>query len=239
MNTCGSRSRRGKGEETVRDEHCRFGTRRRTPREGLHGGRTLRSDAIARGHRVSIPGALRRERRQGVLSPPTTGESVNSARVRRPHTWTVDLRHCLSEETEDLADMPGPALNCAMFFASIVAWATDHVPVGDPHTRMSGACAGRAGNVVWGGHGQISARLIGNRVALSVVRGERGDSWVGTHAVGSPASTRIAGSIVVARTSEQAMQPESAARGILSEGAARYEGHRSCGHHRRRSSRPS
>ena len=54
----------------------------------------------------------------------------------RPKTWVVDLRHYLDEETEDLADMPGPALNCAMFFASIVAWVTDHVPAGDPHTNV-------------------------------------------------------------------------------------------------------
>ena len=56
--------------------------------------------------------------------------------MARPHTWVVDLRHYLSEETEDLADMPGPALNCAMFFTSIVAWATDHVPAGDFHTNV-------------------------------------------------------------------------------------------------------
>ena len=54
----------------------------------------------------------------------------------RPKTWVVDLRHYLDEETEDLADMPGPALTCAMFFASIVAWVTDHVPAGDPHTNV-------------------------------------------------------------------------------------------------------
>jgi hypothetical protein len=56
--------------------------------------------------------------------------------ARRPRTWVVDLRHYLSEETEDLAEMPGPVLNCAMFFASIVAWATDHSPAGDPHTNI-------------------------------------------------------------------------------------------------------
>lgn len=32
--------------------------------------------------------------------------------------------------------MPGPALNCAMFFASIVAWATDRLPGGDPYTNV-------------------------------------------------------------------------------------------------------
>jgi hypothetical protein len=56
--------------------------------------------------------------------------------ARRAQTWVVDPRHYLSEETEDLAEMPGPALNCAMFFSSIVAWATDHAPAGDPHTNV-------------------------------------------------------------------------------------------------------
>jgi hypothetical protein len=56
--------------------------------------------------------------------------------ARKPQTWVVDLRHYLSEETEDLADMPGPVLNCAMFFTSIVAWVTSHSPASDPHTNV-------------------------------------------------------------------------------------------------------
>jgi hypothetical protein len=36
------------------------------------------------------------------------------------NTYVTDLRHYL-DDTGDLADMPGPALNLAMFFASIVA----------------------------------------------------------------------------------------------------------------------
>jgi hypothetical protein len=39
------------------------------------------------------------------------------------NTYVTDLRHYL-DDTEDLADAPGPALNLAMVFASIVAWAT-------------------------------------------------------------------------------------------------------------------
>ena len=75
--------------------------------------------------------------------------------MARPHTWVVDLRHYLSEETEDLADMPGPALNCAMFFTSIVAWATDHVSAGDLHTNVW--CMRRPGRKRW--RGEIMADL--------------------------------------------------------------------------------
>jgi hypothetical protein len=43
------------------------------------------------------------------------------------NTYVTDLRHYL-DESDDLADMPGPALNLAMVFTSVVAWATDHEP---------------------------------------------------------------------------------------------------------------
>jgi hypothetical protein len=56
--------------------------------------------------------------------------------ARTAQTWVVDLRHYLSEDDEDLAEMPGPALNCAMFFTSIVAWTTDHAAARDPHTNV-------------------------------------------------------------------------------------------------------
>jgi hypothetical protein len=37
-------------------------------------------------------------------------------------TWVVDMRHYLDEETGDLPDsVPGPVLNLALFFGSIVA----------------------------------------------------------------------------------------------------------------------
>lgn len=39
-------------------------------------------------------------------------------------TYVTDLRHYVDEATGDLAEMPGPALNLAMFLASIVAWVT-------------------------------------------------------------------------------------------------------------------
>jgi hypothetical protein len=56
--------------------------------------------------------------------------------VQRARTWVVDLRHYLDDETGDLADMPGPALNCALYFSSIVAWVSDHMPGGEPHTNV-------------------------------------------------------------------------------------------------------
>ena len=56
--------------------------------------------------------------------------------ARRPYAWVVDLRHYLDAETDDLADMPGPALNVAMFMTSLVAWVTDHFAAGDPHTNV-------------------------------------------------------------------------------------------------------
>jgi len=43
------------------------------------------------------------------------------------NTYVTDLRHYL-DDSEDLADLPGPALNLAMILTSIVAWATDHEP---------------------------------------------------------------------------------------------------------------
>ena len=44
------------------------------------------------------------------------------------NTYVTDLRHFLDEETEDLAEITGPALNLAMVLTSLVAWATDHEP---------------------------------------------------------------------------------------------------------------
>jgi hypothetical protein len=53
-------------------------------------------------------------------------------------TWVVDMRHYLDEGTGDLpASVPGPVLNLALFFGSIVAWVTDHLPEGDWHTNVS------------------------------------------------------------------------------------------------------
>jgi len=55
----------------------------------------------------------------------------------RPEGWVVDMQHYLDEETGDLpADLPSRILNLALFFGSIVAWVTDHLPEGDWHTNV-------------------------------------------------------------------------------------------------------
>jgi hypothetical protein len=47
------------------------------------------------------------------------------------------MRHYLDEDTGDLPDrLPTPVLNLALFFGSIVAWVTDHLPHGDWHTNV-------------------------------------------------------------------------------------------------------
>lgn len=55
----------------------------------------------------------------------------------KPTGWVVDMRHYLDEDTGDLPDgLPTPVLNLALFFGSIVAWVTDHLPEGDWHTNV-------------------------------------------------------------------------------------------------------
>jgi hypothetical protein len=55
----------------------------------------------------------------------------------KPTGWVVDMRHYLDEETGDLPDgLPAPVLNLALFFGSIVAWVSDHLPQGDWHTNV-------------------------------------------------------------------------------------------------------
>ena len=51
--------------------------------------------------------------------------------------WVADMRHYLDEETGDFpAHLPARILNLALFFGSIVAWVTDHLPNGDWHTNV-------------------------------------------------------------------------------------------------------
>ena len=58
-------------------------------------------------------------------------------RILKPMGWVVDMRHYLDEETGDLPDrLPTPVLNLALFFGSIIAWVTDHLPQGDWHTSV-------------------------------------------------------------------------------------------------------
>jgi len=57
--------------------------------------------------------------------------------MTRPRTWATDLTHFLDSETDDFPeDIPGPAFNRGVFFGSIVAWVTDHLPTGDQHTNV-------------------------------------------------------------------------------------------------------
>lgn len=57
--------------------------------------------------------------------------------LMKPTGWVVDMRHYLDEGTGDLPDgLPTPVLNLALFFGSIVAWVTDHLPGGDWHTNV-------------------------------------------------------------------------------------------------------
>jgi hypothetical protein len=67
----------------------------------------------------------------------TDSPSFQSDHSVKPTGWVVDMRHYLDEETDDLPDrLPTPALNLALFFGSIVAWVTDHLPHGDWHTNV-------------------------------------------------------------------------------------------------------
>ena len=78
-------------------------------------------------------------------------------------TWVVDLRHYLDERTGDIPDsLPGPALSVALFFGSIVAWVTDHLPEAEWHTNVScrrspgrRRCLGEIFAELDGGTGQI------------------------------------------------------------------------------------
>jgi hypothetical protein len=47
------------------------------------------------------------------------------------------MRHYLDERTGDLPDeIPERFLSLALFFGTIVAWVTDHLPHGDPLTNV-------------------------------------------------------------------------------------------------------
>ena len=95
----------------------------------------------------------------------------------------MDLRHYLDDETGDLADMPGPALNCAFYFGSIVAWVSDHLPGGEPHTNVP--CWRRPGAQALLGrhHRRASTGLVRHPVPLSAVGRERCHPWMGRHAL--------------------------------------------------------
>ena len=57
--------------------------------------------------------------------------------MTRPTGWVVDMRHYIDEETDDFPEsLPEPVLKLAIFFGTIVAWVSDHLPEGDEHTNV-------------------------------------------------------------------------------------------------------
>jgi hypothetical protein len=51
------------------------------------------------------------------------------------NTWVTDMRHYLDADGL-IADMPGPALNLALFLRAIVAWVTSGRSAHDPQTNV-------------------------------------------------------------------------------------------------------
>ena len=89
-------------------------------------------------------------------------------------TWIVDMRHYLDEETDDLPDSaPDRVVRLALFFGSIVAWVSDHLPEGDFHTNVT--CRRSPGRKKC--QGDIIANLeaaSGHIVWLCPICGDRG-----------------------------------------------------------------
>lgn len=50
-------------------------------------------------------------------------------------TWVTDMRHYL-DDAGRVAEMPGPALNLALFLGAIVAWVTSGRAAGDTRTNV-------------------------------------------------------------------------------------------------------
>jgi hypothetical protein len=51
-------------------------------------------------------------------------------------TWATDMRHYLDASGAIPEDLPGPALNLALFLGSIVAWVTSGGSSADPRTNV-------------------------------------------------------------------------------------------------------
>lgn len=67
--------------------------------------------------------------------PPDEPDQPND-RARTGNTWITDMRHFL-DESGSMPDMPGPALNLALFLGSIVAWVTSGRAAADIRTNVS------------------------------------------------------------------------------------------------------
>jgi hypothetical protein len=51
-------------------------------------------------------------------------------------TWVTDIRHCLDASGTIPEDLPGPALNLALFIGAIVAWVTSGRSSVDARTNV-------------------------------------------------------------------------------------------------------
>jgi len=97
-------------------------------------------------------------------------------------TWITDMRHYL-DDGGHVADMPGPALNLALFLGSIVAWVTSHQLTRYPRTNVP--CRRSPGRNRC--PGDIVANIEPDPVAISwycpvcgdngVIRGWEGTPW--------------------------------------------------------------
>ncbi len=64
-------------------------------------------------------------------------DRVSNRRIVKPTGWVVDIRHYLDEATGDLPEIiPERVLRLAVFFGSVVAWVTDHLPQRDLLTNV-------------------------------------------------------------------------------------------------------
>jgi hypothetical protein len=52
------------------------------------------------------------------------------------NTWVTDMKHYV-DPTGAMVDMPGPALNLALFLGSVVAWVTSGRSSADPRTNVA------------------------------------------------------------------------------------------------------
>ena len=52
-------------------------------------------------------------------------------------TWVTDMRHCLDASGAIPEDLPGPALNLALFIGAIVAWVTSGPSSADRRTNVA------------------------------------------------------------------------------------------------------
>ncbi len=106
------------------------------------------------------------------------------------NTWVTDMRHYL-DPSGGVVDMPGPALNLALFLGSIVAWVTSGRSSTGPRTNV--AC--RRSPARRRCHGEIHASFEADGETIAwhcPVCGDNGVTrgWEGTLWDRRPASAR-------------------------------------------------